>query len=280
MSGYKLEKMSLSDAEAVLDSTASVLEKAEKVAQELQLDIENLRANIAAENGILSEFEEESVIKSGAQSISDDAYFALRAAMNRLYQITRFPEQYADLHSVEKANERHYKEVVAPADGVEVYLDEKGIFVRTPMLASRNAVENGRPCKGKMSAPHIKCYYDSVFYAIKTAPNFSEYPFSSFQKKLVTCLFVFDNPSLSGNKFIDNDNHETKDVVDAITYFLPGGDAATSCNFFYSAAATDAILEGSYFVVTRPGEALKSEEIIAFWASKKVQEKSQKLQEK
>ena len=68
---------------------------------------------------------------------------------------------------------------------------------------------------------------------------------------------------------IDNDNHETKHVTDAIARLLPAGDTPLNCNFYSSAMVTDQIPEGTYITVTAMEKGMmEDKEIVRFWKEK------------
>lgn len=148
--------------------------------------------------------------------------------------------------------------------GVDAFLTPEGIFVKTPMLCKRVPfffnVGRRTICRD-----HLELFASSVRFAIQNADGFLSYPFADFDKKTVHFLFVYGSDSSS---IIDNDNHDTKSVSDAITWFLPGGDAAVNCVFLCSTVIDSRLPEGAYVTATKGRNTqLPEEYIIKKWRS-------------
>ena len=208
-------------------------------------------------------------ITTNLQALSDETFSALRFGANELHALSVTPPaaECRDVPSVEE--ERYYKRIILPADKVLSFLEPDGIYVRTPMLWSRQN-RKIRGNKGRTIGPERSVIYrDSVHYAILIDPSFMTYNFEKYQKKIIHYLYIYHDLPTNKMYLIDNDNHETKHVTDAIIQFLPAGDSPLSCNFYASAAVTESIPEGTYVTVTSFNDGIKSdEEIISFWAEK------------
>lgn len=143
--------------------------------------------------------------------------------------------------------------------GVEVYLDEEAIFVRTPMLWSRFKK------RGSNDYHHPILFADELMDLIPKAENFYTYDLMQYKKKIAHFLFVY-RPDASQAACADNDNHETKHLMDAVASYLPGGDSPFSCSMFYSAALSSEVPEGTYLTITREKVGiLDDKKILQFW---------------
>lgn len=256
------------EADAVLDSTASAIQKAKKTAENLTTRLRIVESYLQIEEDVLRHSKETN-LNTNLQALSDETFSALRFCANDLHNLSAFPPSSEVSIDPAADEERYYKRIVLPADKVLSFLESDAIYVRTPMLWSRQN-RKIRGNKGRTIGPERCVFYrDSVRYAIMIDPSFASYDFEKYQRKIVHYLYIYHDLPTNKMYLIDNDNHETKHVTDAIIQFLPGGDSPLTCNFYASAAVSEAIPEGTYVTVTTATDGIKSdEEIIRYWAEK------------
>ena len=265
MNGYAYQIMPKMEADAVQESTLLAIKKAEKLIDNLRFRLNVFQSDLTIEQNVIRNSEACELFTS-IVSLSDEVFSALRSACNQLNSISTAPPAVEIRSNPEEEKTRYYRSVVLPQDQVVSHLTEKAIYVRTPMLWSRNN-RRIRGGKGRTIGPE-KCtvYRDSVYYSIVLDPDFQSYDFSRYKRKIIHYLYIYRD--LPNNKMylIDNDNHETKHVTDAIVRLLPAGDTPMNCNFYYSAMVTDLIPEGTYVTVTTMENGMmEDDEIVSFW---------------
>ena len=265
MNGYAYQIMPRMEADAVQESTLLAIKKAEKLIDNLRFRLNVFQSDLTIEQNVIRNSEACELFTS-IVSLSDEVFSALRSACNQLNSISTAPPAVEIRSNPEEEKTRYYRSVVLPQDQVVSHLTEKAIYVRTPMLWSRNN-RRIRGGKGRTIGPE-KCtvYRDSVYYSIVLDPDFQSYDFSKYKRKIIHYLYIYRD--LPNNKMylIDNDNHETKHVTDAIVRLLPAGDTPMNCNFYYSAMVTDLIPEGTYVTVTTMENGMmEDDEIVSFW---------------
>ena len=265
MNGYAYQIMPKMEADAVQESTLLAIKKAEKLIDNLRIRLNVFQSDLTIEQNVIRNSEACELFTS-IVSLSDEVFSALRSACNQLNSISTAPPAVEIRSNPEEEKTRYYRSVVLPQDQVVSHLTEKAIYVRTPMLWSRNN-RRIRGGKGRTIGPE-KCtvYRDSVYYSIVLDPDFQSYDFSRYKRKIIHYLYIYRD--LPNNKMylIDNDNHETKHVTDAIVRLLPAGDTPMNCNFYYSAMVTDLIPEGTYVTVTTMENGMmEDDEIVSFW---------------
>lgn len=265
MNGYAYQIMPRMEADAVQESTLLAIKKAEKLIENLRFRLNVFQSDLTIEQNVIRNSEACELFTS-IVSLSDEVFSALRSACNQLNSISTAPPAVEIRSNPEEEKTRYYRSVVLPQDQVVSHLTEKAIYVRTPMLWSRNN-RRIRGGKGRTIGPE-KCtvYRDSVYYSIVLDPDFQSYDFSKYKRKIIHYLYIYRD--LPNNKMylIDNDNHETKHVTDAIVRLLPAGDTPMNCNFYYSAMVTDLIPEGTYVTVTTMENGMmEDDEIVSFW---------------
>lgn len=265
MNGYAYQIVPRMEANAVQESTLLAIKKAEKLIDNLRFRLNVFQSDLTIEQNVIRNSEACELFTS-IVSLSDEVFSALRSACNQLNSISTAPPAVEIRSNPEEEKTHYYRSVVLPQDQVVSHLTEKAIYVRTPMLWSRNN-RRIRGGKGRTIGPE-KCtvYRDSVYYSIVLDPDFQSYDFSKYKRKIIHYLYIYRD--LPNNKMylIDNDNHETKHVTDAIVRLLPAGDTPMNCNFYYSAMVTDLIPEGTYVTVTTMENGMmEDDEIVSFW---------------
>lgn len=108
------------------------------------------------------------------------------------------------------------------------------LIVKTPHLLSRN--------KSNLRGKNTSLFEQDVFSFL--AVNKEKIP--DFPKMNISIVTVYA-PDAVG---MDNDNVDSKGVVDAISSFFPQGDSPKNCSFFLASIFTAMIQEGTYFIVT------------------------------
>lgn len=265
MSAYLYHTIPKMEADTVEECVTASIHKAKKIAENLRSRLSIFESNLEIEREMIRNCGTSEVFTC-APSLSDEVFSALRFACNELNTLSIAPPAVELRPDPEAEKKRYYRNVVLPQDQVVSHLTEDAIFVRTPMLWSRNnrMVRGG---KGRTIGPE-KCtvYRDSVYYSIILDPEFQSYDFSKFKKKIIHYLYIYRDLPENKMYLIDNDNHETKHVTDAIARLLPAGDTPLNCNFFSSAQVTDLIPEGTYITVTAMDHGVLSDtDIVDFW---------------
>ena len=268
MSGYIYQTMPKMEANSVQESTSLAMNRAGKVIDNLRFRLSVFQSDLKIEQDALRGCESSDAFTSIA-SLSDEVFSALRLACNELNSISNNPPAAEVREDPEAEKKRYYRTVVLPQDQVVSHLTENAIFVRTPMLWSRNN-RRVRGGKGRTIGPE-KCtvYRDSVYYSIILDPAFQSYDFGKYKRKIIHYLYIYRDLPANRMYLIDNDNHETKHVTDAIVRLLPAGDTPLNCNFYSSAMVTDLIPEGTYVTVTTMESGMMSDsDIVEFWRNK------------
>lgn len=248
-----------------LDLTSSAAYRAGRIASELQRNMDRLSDRLAQEHDFLNSASPVEYISDESREMTDEVYSRIRCAAYYLYKIAcEMPDNGSVFGSVASDECQHSRAVVE--DQVQAYLEPDAIYVRTPMLWSRQNKVVRSGAFQKIGPERCTMYQDSVRHAIMLAPNFGEYDFTRYREKMLHYLFVFNGSLRDGRRFIDNDNHETKHVTDGIVSFLPGGDAPLCCRFFYDAILENRIPEGSYItVLPQTAQILSPRKIVKFW---------------
>ncbi len=265
MSGYIYQTMPKMEANSVQESTSLAMSRAGKVIDNLRFRLSVFQSDLKIEQDALRGCESSDIFTSIA-SLSDEVFSALRFACNELNAISNNPPAAEVREDPEAEKKRYYRTVVLPQDQVVSHLTENAIFVRTPMLWSRNN-RRIRGGKGRTIGPE-KCtvYRDSVYYSIILDPAFQNYDFGKYKRKIIHYLYIYRDLPANRMYLIDNDNHETKHVTDAIVRLLPAGDTPLNCNFYSSAMVTDLIPEGTYVTVTTMEYGMMADcDIVEFW---------------
>lgn len=190
----------------------------------------------------------------------------LKSTVLKAYYLLTVPLTYGGLLDLPSAEKDHFFSIDKPIEGVDSYYENGLFFVRTPMLASRNyysaAVSKGAKTNSYLRdcAPIFK---DTVRQSMANLMREINDDLSAFRSK--TILFLFSYSSANRRKMLDNDNHDTKGIQDAITSHLPGGDGALSCRVIYDTVLTDEVEEGTYITVMPSNRTVSNEEVVKFW---------------
>ncbi len=116
------------------------------------------------------------------------------------------------------------------------------VIVKTPHLPNRQLTNNGRISS--------LGFHRNYFYAkevnraiLETVTNQNR-----FNSVNICVLSAYQNLPNFGTP--DNDNLDSKTVIDAITEALEVGDEATKCSLFLHSFSSNSIADGAYFVVS------------------------------
>ena len=144
----------------------------------------------------------------------------------------------------------HFESFIIPNIGIKAAYLDGNIIVWLPRLPPKRYRISPKASKNLYSYGH--CYADEVGYVMsQLSRELDPKILKSFTTK--TICFYFTYPSNSG-QVNDSDNHDTKAITDTITSYLPNGDTAQSCNFFYQTVFSDELRSGTYVVVCTGSE--------------------------
>ncbi len=246
IAGIELAKASLDEVQASIRSLHECLQVGTALIESEEINLDN---------SSFTPFVYSQIPRIEAEIIS-----CLRVNAVRLYNASAHAIRYTPARN--RTNEQSGKEMLG-GGLVEAHLESDGIYIRLPMLGSRNA----RPGKMKIDQANASNFRDSIVYAIEHNDHFRDYDFSRFDHKIIQYLYVY-NLDLQGhsNRIIDNDNHNTKAIQDAVALYLPGGDFGLSCANYCASALSKEVPEGTYITVAAAKNGVKpSDEIIKKW---------------
>ena len=203
MSHYSYMTIPRMEADAVQESTSAAIRRARKIADNLSLRMKTFESDLEIEQNMIRSGGSPEVF-TRAVSLSDEVFSSLRNACNELNAASK-PPAVEIRTDPETEKKRYYRTVVLPQDQVVSFLTQDAIFVRTPMLWSRNN-RRVRGDKGRTIGPE-KCtvYRESVYYSIILDPLFPQYDFSGFKKKIFHYLYIYHDLPANRMYLIDND---------------------------------------------------------------------------
>ena len=202
--------------------------------------------------------------------LSDKLISRLRWFLNFVNSYSCLPPQ-REFFSGNEAENDLFQRVILPVDHIETHLENGAVFVRLPMLGSLHTATDYKNNSSRISGKYLRIYHKSVVKSIELHPDFPSYDFGQFRNKTVHFIFVYHPKTSSQYQLIDNDNHDIKAVVDAITYFTGTGDGAMVCNLFLESAISSLLPEGTYVTMTgMENGVLPKEEILHFWEDHNV----------
>lgn len=258
-------KLNRYEVETVLSRTEELLRRGSEYAQNLQTRLRNLSLDMEIERRLAEEDEPENTAVNTLQ-IAEDVSFAVRFYVEKLYALVRNApacEFQSDPQSYEQS---YYNRIILRQTNICACLEPDAIYIRTPILCN---VQNRSQRRGEnrtAGSAQSKIYREAVRYAITACDNYGSYPFEEYAWKMIHFFYVYHGLPANRVYICDNDNHETKHVIDAITHFFPLGDHPLSCEIHASATLSDEVEEGTYITVTRLEDGLKSRaDILKFW---------------
>lgn len=147
---------------------------------------------------------------------------------------------------------------------VFVRVNSRGIFVRTPLLWTKNGREGsdrGNPFTG---APNVLFFKKEVSEAVEEQMKKGKFQPGLFRKKIVSFLYVYPVSLEDGPP--DNDNHVIKYLLDAVAKHTPGGDGALCCTLVSSAVQSDETPPGTCISLTAEEDGIPAPKgLLAFW---------------
>lgn len=159
--------------------------------------------------------------------------------------------------------EKHQEDI----PGYRCFLEEKSIEINIPMLPGRGIKyipgKHFYDYNSKLGAP-----VENVMRSALTEENFDP---NLYSFKTIHFLFLYSTQS---KNVADSDNHDTKNVQDAICGFFKTGDSGNTCRTVFSTEITDLIPQGTYIRVTPMNNLITENiEIIKYWYGKITEEK-------
>lgn len=259
--GTKLPK---ADALRLHDYTESTVQKASKALESLSRGIKKATALSEIDREVLRNMPgvDSDYCNSKAESIAEELYDCIRKNTMYLYQVAQIPPENIGCPDLDIG----MYATQSIENRVNVKLHKEAIYVRLPMLWARNQ-RYGRGQYGQITGREkIIFFRDDIAACIKRADEFETFDFEKFSSKIVHYLYVYSDHPAQKRFVVDNDNHETKYVQDAITMFLPYGDSPFWCSTYSSAILSNRIPEGTYITVT-PYQTgiLTDERVVAWW---------------
>ena len=252
------------DALRLLDYTESTVQKASKALESLSCGIKKANALSEIDRDLLGNMagSNSDYCNSKADSIAEELYACIRKNTMDLYRVVQIPPEIIGCPELEMG----MYATQPPENRVIVKLRKEAIYVRLPMLWARNQ-HHVRGQYGQITGKEkIIFFRDDIAASIKGADEFETFDFEEFSNKIVHYLYVYGDHPANKRFVVDNDNHETKFVQDAITMFLPYGDSPFWCSTYSSAVLSNRIPEGTYVTVTPYHTGIFTDErVVAWW---------------
>ena len=261
----------VSEVKLLLDSTKEIIEQGDRLSKKIRACTQKARAAVQVEEdylfGPVGETKER--VYSRAEPIYYELLNSMRNNMLSGYKLVTHAREFSTFSEDEALSISAYDEKndeIPFEDRVFIRLQPDAIYAKMPMLWTQNS-RKIRGIKGNNLSPDRAVFFrDDIIAGIRNAPNYETYDFSIFEKKIVHFLYVYTDLPGTGILKADNDNHLTKYVLDAATYFLPCGDSPLTCSIYSSAALADRVPGGTYLTVTPMENGMKtSGEIFDFW---------------
>lgn len=144
--------------------------------------------------------------------------------------------------------------------GVECAYENGAIYIRMPMLPRLYY---------RKTSTHIKADPDtSLGYGLRKELQKmlmkNEFDIKVFTEKTLSFLFVYNTQD---QHIQDTDEHDTKNVIDELCHFFPGGDNGTQTSIILKTIVSDEVENGTYISVTsgKNSRPASPEETICRW---------------
>ena len=199
----------------------------------------------------------------------DKHFSELKSELLDSYQLLTEPLTHGDLVPLPDAELDHFLSVDQPAERVISFYEEGVIYLRTPMLPSRNYYAAKATTGGKARQYYRDCtplYRQSVVCSMGRLMAELPADLTPFERKTIQFLFVYNTRSIG--KMLDNDGHDTKAIQDAICGFLPAGDSPLSCRICLDSTVTDDLEEATYVAVFPSKTSVSTEKILQAFLKK------------
>lgn len=265
MTTNEAARMNRYESETVLKNTLATLEKGKDYARKLQTRLINLSCDLDAEQQFCRSEGYENPVTNVIE-IAEDASYAIRFYIEKLYALVRNAPSCETRPDPQSCEQSYYNRVILRQTIIRVCLEPDAIYIRMPMLRNiQNRLARGEKSR-VIESSQSKMYREPLHYAVAGCENFRSYDFDSFAWKTIQFLYIYRGLPANKIYICDNDNHETKPIIDAIAHFLPLGDHPLSCEIHASAMLSDEVEEGTYITVTRLSEGMKTaKEVLEYW---------------
>ena len=209
--------------------------------------IDRLLSKLPSASYVLTGYKNALLAEDIFKEIMEDHEHQLAQMIGEIYfEFSRM--YYQSDHSGEKKEEQSQLvgdtgviDNVGRSVSVEVKVLGKTVVVKTPFLLSKN-MSKSKKKNGEQHYLTMRLFREEVYHELKKMQSV----LPSFESKNIAVLAVYDENKV----FVpDNDNIESKSIVDAITSFF-GGDNAFTCSFYLSSIRSKSISPGTYFIVT------------------------------
>lgn len=269
--------MPCGEAHAVLDQLEATLKSVERSAISILNAVQRTKNGIEIERKMPGMADESSSNSTYSRSVllAESLISNVRNNVLTLYKAAQTPLLFESLSLENGQTIADFIQQENDQDDVNVRLEEDAIYVKLPMLWTRD----GRQVRSKngryLSPENSKIFRSEIIRKMVNSPKFLTYDVSKFSKKIIHFLYVFDAIPSNRHLVVDNDNHDTKYIQDAIVMNLPGGDNPLECFIYSSAALSQAVQPGTYVTVTPMKSGVKTnEEILRYWGGKEADSES------
>lgn len=151
-----------------------------------------------------------------------------------------------------------YDKVDLPVDMIIAQIEPGAMYIRVPLLVSRNHEKSESPLARK----GIQAYADAVNRAIEQAAGYKDLDRDRLRTKTIFYLFVLNGKA----RMIDNDNYDTTAITNSIAGHLYGGDSPLTCRMVYDSVLSAELPAGTYISVLPASEPLPDKaDIVARW---------------
>ena len=179
------------------------------------------------------------------------------------------PQYYEGLRNAEEAEQEFVENMVTNVDKIESILDEKTIYLKMKMLPPslhRVIKKAGVRTDYSLSLGKGMLYYMRNIWQQKIMCGADDY-LKQFSSINISYLFVYPSTVQKFN-VMDSTNHDTKNVQDAICFYLPSGDTGLTCSAHFSTVIDDRIPSGTYITVQPDTDlVLPSKAVVDRWES-------------
>lgn len=236
-------------------ATSEIINTVDKMIEKSKLEAINYLRNINELKEKLAQQKKEIVTKP----FNLDMFFsadqllcnAIREGRKHIIRVNKLSmaSPFLLLEDVRRMQNDASERSIFSEDDTICLLEDEAIYIKIPLLWSRQINAYMPKERRQDFEKSNQLFAESIHYSIEKSQNFLSYDFKKFDRKVFVFLFVYSIKHAKQFKIPDNDNHDTKNVQDAIAMFLPGGDSAFSTSTLLTAEATNEIPEGTYVTV-------------------------------
>lgn len=201
----------------------------EKIIQKKQRQAEKCLAKIEKLGTEIKKYMEDVSLFSAKEAIKIER---VRPALYELNKdVTNLVCDEEALFLTSKEAEEYTGEV---AFSIKGFFEKDRFCIKTPSLPSIYS-QGKRKVFSSLYADEVKLLLQS-----------NKKKLSNFSQANISIISIRASDSCG----IDNDNIDSKAIVDAIAYYLKAGDSPRSCSFYLASIFDDTLEEGTYFIVT------------------------------